>query len=394
VTCVSRLCSNLSLNLLIWATDSGLRLSYRHYTRTCEQAVRCGKLELVEWLLGADNCISLMAITARDKAVQNDKLSPPLLHAFQEAVQTGTVLCAIGLLEKHGVSSVTGQRPCYTGNMMKPGYYDETICELDRLFEFRSSLSQASDVLCQKFGKASDDAERQMCTDMVIYLRRHGIKGRWGDIETQSAAKEGRLDDLKRLYASGHAITSYAYDAAVSNKCIEVMLWTREVEVDVNQWACSQEMRAAVQKGDLQQVKQLYESGHAVTRTCWSAAASGGHVHVCEWLQSIGSIDAATNSTGREAVRGGHIELVSWLHKYQGLLLNPLMMSIAAERGDLKMLIWLREHDCEWGIMFEAASALGRLDILRWLLAEGCPWYPRYSGLAAAARHGHIDVVR
>ncbi|CAM9786280.1 unnamed protein product, partial [Ectocarpus fasciculatus] len=57
----------------------------------------------------------------------------------------------------------------------------------------------------------------------------------------------------------------------------------------------------------------------------------------------------------------------------------------AAETGDLRMVKWLREHDCPWDLVHDggpcsAAARRGHLEaktasskILKWLRGQGCP---------------------
>ena len=65
---------------------------------------------------------------------------------------------------------------------------------------------------------------------------------------------------------------------------------------------------------------------------------------------------------------------------------------VAAERGDLEMLKYLREeHHCPWNEeVCRAAAEGGHLEVLKWLRANGCPW--THKTCEAAVTAGHREV--
>jgi hypothetical protein len=67
--------------------------------------------------------------------------------------------------------------------------------------------------------------------------------------------------------------------------------------------------------------------------------------------------------------------------------------ALAATRGHLEMIKYLRENDCPWDPeASQFAARYGHLDVLRWIWNEGGPWPA--SVITMAASGGHIDILQ
>jgi hypothetical protein len=67
------------------------------------------------------------------------------------------------------------------------------------------------------------------------------------------------------------------------------------------------------------------------------------------------------------------------------------LCAAAAQRGDIKLLEWLRNHDCPCDAATCSTAAVnGRLDVLMWAYKTGFPWDE--GTCWCAARGGHLHV--
>jgi hypothetical protein len=383
-TCVSRVCSFKSVELLRWASDNGFKLSFHHYELFCEQATRSGNAAALKLLLEHDDCIKQLATAACDEAVREGRVSPCLRRAYDEAVSSRSVLGAVELLRKHGVPDYVTDYVSVYGT----GPYHEEPNRLNRLYEFLKRLE-----------KAGNAAARKEHTGVLLLLRSHLSTFCPGRELTYAAVKEDRFDDLKELYAKGYGVAPAAYDIAARSNRMDIVLWLREVGIEGN-WG-QRETLAAAAEGDAVKLQQLHESGCYVSRLCWAEAARGGHLYVFESLQSLGIINAETRHTGEVAARGAHLHLIQWLYEHHELELTSSIFEVVADSGSIEMLQWLRAIGCAWdSSAYGSAVRRDRLDILQWLRAEGCPLDDMAGGwghpsiVTTAAARGNLAILR
>ena len=97
-------------------------------------------------------------------------------------------------------------------------------------------------------------------------------------------------------------------------------------------------------------------------------------------------------------VKHGNLEDLKHFHKEQGFLLirashdHPIC-GMAACRGDLNMLKWLRANGCLWDrFTCTSAASNGHFEILKWARANGCPWDSWTC--AEAAENGHFEILK
>eukprot|EP00611_Tribonema_gayanum_P001212 TRINITY_DN108_c1_g1_i2.p2 TRINITY_DN108_c1_g1~~TRINITY_DN108_c1_g1_i2.p2 ORF type:complete len:234 (+),score=41.14 TRINITY_DN108_c1_g1_i2:154-855(+) len=112
-----------------------------------------------------------------------------------------------------------------------------------------------------------------------------------------------------------------------------------------------------------------------------------------EWAVQSG-LDAALAQ--KMCVRHRDLNGLLVLHRLHALLPRRDYATIAAEKGDLQLLQWLRQN----GIIFSnsdkevcsSAAAGGHLEVLQWLRRTGCGW--NADTCAAAAAAGHLEVLQ
>lgn len=97
--------------------------------------------------------------------------------------------------------------------------------------------------------------------------------------------------------------------------------------------------------GNLQLLIRLYEKKFHWNITAYAVAARKGHIHILQWLKEIGCI--WNESVCGNAASGGQLAALQWL-KENGCPWNHTTCISAAISGHLGILQWLRENDCPW----------------------------------------------
>nr|KAJ3417804.1 hypothetical protein HK105_000779 [Polyrhizophydium stewartii] len=131
---------------------------------------------------------------------------------------------------------------------------------------------------------------------------------------------------------------------------------------------------------------------------CWPKsvmdhAASGGHLHILEWLHEHRT-EGCSAFAMDWAATNGHLTTVQWLHATRTEGCTKFAMDLACNNGHLATVKWLHEHrteGCSQHAMTWAAKN-GHLAIVIWLhlhRTESCDG----SALTSAARNGHLRVV-
>lgn len=242
------------------------------------------------------------------------------------------------------------------------------------------------------------------------------------------AAIEGNLEMVRWLYFNGHETCSnQLMSAAAPNGHLAVMEWLQRSQprgyfyapaptlamlkhapvvqwmLKVFNWRSEEERKTWIERAlitaagcghfDLLQLLCQHWSDGLPFDTV-TAAASGGHLHIAQWLHSKGtevSVDAMD-----AAAANGHLDTIKWLTDDQiGLQCTANTMDKAASMNHLHVVRWLHEHRSEGCtvLAMDAAATNGHLSMVRWLhtnRAEGCTT----KAMDGAAAHGHLSVVQ
>jgi hypothetical protein len=93
------------------------------------------------------------------------------------------------------------------------------------------------------------------------------------------------------------------------------------------------------------------------------------------------------------AARNGYINIFKWLKEINRHHYYISTVYYAANAGQLKTLIWLKENGHHWNTTVMCCAAeKGHLETLKGLRNNGCPWDERTCGYAAV--YGYIDVLK
>jgi hypothetical protein len=105
-----------------------------------------------------------------------------------------------------------------------------------------------------------------------------------------------------------------------------------------------------------------------------------------------------------EAIASGHTDVAKSMIYGAGDL-EECMMEVAAMRGDLEMMKWLKEHGCPWSESTTSIASLnGGLRCIQYAVEHGCTWCPETTFrlnwsyvnsdamlvLVYAKAHGHV----
>lgn len=117
----------------------------------------------------------------------------------------------------------------------------------------------------------------------------------------------------------------------------------------------------------------------AMLKWLWSDEAGNGR---CVWTSSLCDV----------AADRGHLKVLKWL-RANGCEWREYTCEMAAGGGHLEVLKWLRRNGCEWDVrVCRAAAEKGHLRVLRWARQNGCPWDDQTTLMAATG--GHLAVLR
>jgi len=181
---------------------------------------------------------------------------------------------------------------------------------------------------------------------------------------SEMVASTGSLECLQLLYAHEYPIfTESVFYKAVCGKNIDMIVWLLKNNCPYDKFmfiqnnGCDRTLMATVATS-LPILKLLFDSGHLFSD------------HFCVYVSYY-----------------GNLEILDFLIQ-KGFKLSKGIIEHAAARGHLHIIVWAREHGCEWDV--EACAATvgdNHLDVLRWLRGfdrktcglpsnetEICPW--------------------
>jgi hypothetical protein len=125
----------------------------------------------------------------------------------------------------------------------------------------------------------------------------------------------------------------------------------------------------ASEKGDLDVMKRLRDSGCPWDSCTFEAAARHGSLDNMKWLKDNGCPWYRTTFCG--AAAHGSLENMKWL-KDNGFPWSLFTFAWAARHGNLENLKWLKDNGCPWDCdTFERASINESRVVMKWLTENG-----------------------
>lgn len=216
------------------------------------------------------------------------------------------------------------------------------------------------------------------------------------------AAAGGHVELLHHLHCERSVPwdESACYMAAFHGQ-LHMLQWLREREAPLREFAIKDGLPWYVETGTHPSV----------------GAIIGGHLHVLEWMESVGlpvhyvcpgddelemNYDIDTCLT--HAAYNGHVDVLQWLYQRMPpwLASNPRLEEsasmVAAQNGNIDVLKWMRSKGVQFTaqIWYSALWANPTVEMLDWLLAQGTPldWSHCANPYEMAVNAGPIDVVK
>ena len=129
----------------------------------------------------------------------------------------------------------------------------------------------------------------------------------------------------------------------------------------------------------------------------WNGAASGGQLNIMQWMDQQKEDDTPREDRRafKYAVEAGHRHIIEWLYYNEGEI-TEIACSVAAQKGDLSMLKWLRgfpEGGFPWNWKTtEYAVISGNLEMLEWGFENNIPRNER--ACLAAVKHNRLEILK
>lgn len=148
----------------------------------------------------------------------------------------------------------------------------------------------------------------------------------------------------------------------------------------------------AAEAGDLNELKRLYGKGYELDEICCNGAVTNGHVHILEYLVTLGITPGRLDCC--DAAFRGHLHVLEWLNENEYLVKDDIFIcKSAAGNGHLDCLKYLHENGCKWDSeTTENAALFNNLDCLKYAHENGCPW--NYMTYYMAKSEGHTEIVQ
>ena len=233
------------------------------------------------------------------------------------------------------------------------------------------------------------------CVGALMWAKKEGMP--W-DAEACTQAARGGHVDLVSLLIKFHC--PFDVDQMARRACyrghVHVLEWLAYWH---NVPWCTEYTQAAARRGHLETLKWLRQPGHQGSRapcpwTSWTVtnAAVGGHLAVIEWATANGA--RMRTHAMVAAADNGHLELVRWMRE-RNVAMNERVCLAAADGGHLDVLQYLRsgQFPCPWdAATSHAAARHGHLRVLRWAMEHGCP--VTFSTWTSAATWGQVHILR
>jgi len=173
-----------------------------------------------------------------------------------------------------------------------------------------------------------------------------------------------------KIYPTNSKICYYA----VINGNAEMLRWALNKGYSHNLHNNQILFLVAACTGHLDVVKILHNFDNPVNKKFCINVTKYGHLEIIKWAHTINKKIWSHNIT-RIAARNGHLELLKWALE-NGCPWDKQMASQAAAGGQLKVLIWARNHGyCPWSCdICHEAAIYGHLEVLKWAKSQNCPW--------------------
>ena len=199
-----------------------------------------------------------------------------------------------------------------------------------------------------------------------------------------AAAKNGHLDTV--IWFKDYLPSlGEAYCGAGEGGHLDILKWLKKNNTGYRR----NPSQFAAKSGNLEALLWFKENGFPWTQETINGAAIGGKLETYLYLVNNGAPVNTTYITDYASC-SGNIQLIEYLHKSGR---KTKSCAIAAEKGHLEAVKWLRKENVAWGENAAKLAAMGGyLPVVRYVLENGFPYTPDCASLAA--KRGHLEVLQ
>jgi hypothetical protein len=125
------------------------------------------------------------------------------------------------------------------------------------------------------------------------------------------------------------------------------------------------------------------------------AAASGGHIHILEYLRPTENMEVFYSKVTGMAARHGHVAILEWASANTDFIWAYTCFLAAINGSHFKVLVWLNSHFPD-ALMnhpypMRMAAQVGDIEVFKWLRNNGMKWHP--STYTVAKKFLHFDIA-
>jgi len=180
----------------------------------------------------------------------------------------------------------------------------------------------------------------------------------------------------------------FSVDMAISTGNLQMIQWLWNNGFGFSQRSCY----IAAYSGDLKVVQQLQGLVFPIDDEYVNGATSGGHIHILEWLITIG-LSPNINCPTQAAING-HLETLKWLYNKGYPPIAPLCCLVDKHPDRFEILKWIHEKKtCEiTTLTCRNAVRYNRFDILQWAYEHGYPFDETI--FIIAAEYASFEIIQ
>jgi hypothetical protein len=176
-----------------------------------------------------------------------------------------------------------------------------------------------------------------------------------------------RVDIVKWFISIGIPLYLGTIGYAIENGRLEIVKWLYEVNPDDVRFAS---MAVVARNGHIHVLEWMLTIGRQLNENVFSSAIESRSIPLLEWLYAHKC--PWTEQVYHYACEGGYNDVVKWLH---GKNAPGSLLDIASDAGNLPILEWLDPHIDDLRLEHTTRAAQnGDVDVLFWLIERGCPW--------------------
>jgi hypothetical protein len=129
------------------------------------------------------------------------------------------------------------------------------------------------------------------------------------------------------------------------------------------------------------------------------AAASGGHIHILEYLRPNDNMEVFYAKVTGVASHHGHVAILEWASANTAFIWEYTCFLAAIEGSQFKVLVWLTEFAIERNQFHNLmkrphpmlmAAQVGDIEVFKWLRNNGMKWHPMTYAVAKNSFHDDI----